>query len=133
VLPRTGRLDFVAPALDAATGTQEFRAVFDNTDRLFMPGQFVRVRLAGFARDSALAVPLRAVQSGLGRQFVYVVGAGDTAVARDVHPGPWSAGLWIIDQGLQPGDRVIVDGLQKVIPGRPVRPVPLADSSLSVR
>ena len=133
VLPRTGRLDFVAPALDAATGTQEFRAVFDNADRTFMPGQFVRVRLSGFARDSALAVPLRAVQSGLGRQFVYVVGPGDTAVARDVHPGPWSAGLWIIDQGLKPGDRVIVDGAQKVAPGRPVRPVPLADSSVSAR
>jgi membrane fusion protein (multidrug efflux system) len=131
VLPRTGRLDFVAPALDAATGTQEFRAVFDNADRLFMPGQFVRVRLTGFARDSALAVPLRAVQSGLGRQFVYVVGPGDTAAARDVHPGPWSAGLWIIEQGLRPGDRVIVDGMQKVIPGRPVRPVPLADSAAS--
>jgi membrane fusion protein (multidrug efflux system) len=128
-LARVGRLDFVAPALDAGTGTQEFRAVFENADRLFMPGQFVRVRLAGFARDSALAVPLRAVQSGLGRQFVYVVGAGDTAVVRDVHPGPWSAGLWIIDKGLQPGDRVIVDGTQKVMPGRPVRPVPLADSS----
>ena len=85
-----GKLDFVAPALDAETGTQEFRSVFANADRLLMPGQFVRVRLAGFARDSALAVPLRAVLSGLGRQFVYVVGAGDTAVARDVHPGPWS-------------------------------------------
>ena len=133
VLPRTGRLDFVAPALDASTGTQEFRAVFDNADRVLMPGQFVRVQLAGFARDSALAVPLRAVQSGLGRQFVYVVGPGDTAVARDVHPGPWSAGLWIIDQGLKPGDRVIVDGMQKVAPGRPVRPVPLADSSVAGR
>ena len=133
LLPRTGRLDFVAPALDASTGTQEFRAVFDNADRVLMPGQFVRVRLAGFARDSALAVPLRAVQSGLGRQFVYVVGAGDTAVARDVHPGPWSAGLWIIDRGLKPGDRVIVDGMQKVAPGRPVRPVPLADSSVAGR
>jgi membrane fusion protein, multidrug efflux system len=129
VLPRVGRLDFVAPALDASTGTQEFRAVFQNADRLLMPGQFVRVRLTGFARDSALAVPLRAVQSGLGHQFVYVVGPGDTAVARDVRPGPWSAGLWIIDQGLQAGDRVVVDGTQKVMPGRPVRPVPLADSS----
>lgn len=133
VLPRTGRLDFVAPALDVSTGTQEFRAVFDNADRTLMPGQFVRVRLGGFARDSALAVPLRAVQSGLGRQFVYVVGPGDTAVARDVQPGPWSGGLWIIDKGLQPGDRVIVDGTQKVIPGRPVRPVPLADSSTAGR
>jgi membrane fusion protein (multidrug efflux system) len=129
VLPRTGRLDFVAPALDAATGTQEFRALFPNADRLLMPGQFVRVRLVGFARDSALAVPLRAVLSGLGRQFVYVVGPGDTVAIRDVRPGPWSAGLWIIDQGLQPGDRVIVDGTQKVMPGRPVHPVPLADSS----
>jgi membrane fusion protein (multidrug efflux system) len=105
--------------------------VFGNADRLLMPGQFVRVRLVGFARDSALAVPLRAVLSGLGRQFVYVVGAGDTAVVRDVHPGPWSGNLWIIDQGLQPGDRVIVDGTQKVVPGRPVRPVPL-DSTGSI-
>lgn len=129
VLPRTGRLDFVAPALEAATGTQEFRALFPNGDRLLMPGQFVRVRLVGFARDSALAVPLRAVLSGLGRQYVYVVGPGDTAMIRDVHPGPWSGSLWIIDQGLHPGDRVVVDGTQKVIPGRPVRPVPLADSS----
>ncbi len=131
LLPRTGQLDFVAPALDAETGTQEFRSVFANADRILMPGQFVRVRLVGFARDSALAVPLRAVLSGLGRQFVYVVGAGDTAVARDVHPGPWSGGLWIIDRGLRPGDRVIVDGTQKVMPGRPVRPVPLADSSVA--
>lgn len=133
LMPRTGKLDFVAPALDAETGTQEFRSVFANADRILMPGQFVRVRLAGFARDSALAVPLRAVLSGLGRQFVYVVGAGDTAVARDVHPGPWSGGLWIIDKGLRPGDRVIVDGTQKVMPGRPVRPVPLADSSVAAR
>jgi membrane fusion protein, multidrug efflux system len=128
VLPRTGRLDYVAPALDAATGTEEFRATFDNADRLLVPGQFVQVRLVGFARDSALAVPLRAVLSGMGRQFVYVVGPGDTAVARDVHPGPWSGNLWIIDQGLTPGDRVVVDGVQKVIPGHLVKPVPLATS-----
>ena len=128
-LPRAGRLDFVAPALDAATGTQEFRALFQNTDRLLMPGQFVRVQLVGFARESALAVPLRAVQSALGRQFVYVVGPGDTAATRDVHPGSWSGNLWIIEQGLKPGDRVIVDGIQKVAPGRPVRPTLLADSA----
>jgi len=129
VLPRTGRLDFVAPALDAATGTQEFRAVFANGDRLLVPGQAVRVRLVGFARANALAVPERAVQTGLGRQFVYVVGPGDTARARDVVPGPWAGDRWIIDRGLQPGDRVIVDGVQKVGPGRPVRPSPLADSA----
>jgi len=129
VLPRTGRLDFVAPSLNAATGTQEFRAVFQNPDRLLMPGQFVRVRLVGFARDSALAVPQRAVQTGMGRQFVYVVGKGDTVQTRDVQTGPWAGDRWIIDRGLAPGDRVIVDGIQKVAPGRPVKPVPLADSA----
>lgn len=129
VFPETGHLDFVAPSLDAATGTQEFRAVFPNPDRLLVPGEFVRVRLVGFARDSALAVPARAVQTGLGRQFVYVVGPGDTAVVRAVQTGPWSGHLWIIERGLDPGDRVIVDGVQKVAPGRPVKPVPLADST----
>ena len=90
LLPTVGRLDFVAPALDAATGTQEFRAVFQNADQRLVPGQFVRVRLQGFQRDSAFAVPQRAVQQGLGRQFVYVVGEGDTVRIRDVQPGPWS-------------------------------------------
>lgn len=129
LFPRTGKLNYVAPALDPATGTEEFRAVFSNGDGFLVPGQFVRTRLSGFVQDSALAVPLRAVQSGMGRQFVYVVGAGDTAVSRDVRPGPWSGNLWIIEQGLKPGDRVVVDGTQKVIPGHPVRPVPLSDSS----
>jgi membrane fusion protein (multidrug efflux system) len=131
-LPRTGRLDFVAPSLDAVTGTQEFRAVFQNPDRVLVPGQFVQVRLTGFNRDSALAVPQRAVQQALGRQFVYVVGPGDTVAARDVQPGPWSGNLWIIDQGLAAGDRVIVDGTQKAAPGRPVRAVALADSVTAV-
>jgi membrane fusion protein, multidrug efflux system len=127
-LPRAGKLDFVAPSLDAATGTQEFRALFRNPDHLLVPGQFVRVRLHGFVRDSALAVPQRAVQQALGRQFVLVVGTGDTVAARDVEPGPWSGTLWIIDKGLNPGERVVVDGTQKAVAGHPVRPVPLADS-----
>ncbi len=131
MLPRTGRLDYVAPVQDAATGTQEFRAIFENPDRLLMPGQFVRVRLVGFARDSALAVPQRAVQTSLGRQFVYLVAPGDTVAARDVQPGPWSGDRWIIDKGLLPGDRVIVDAVQKVAPGRPVRPMPQGDTALA--
>lgn len=129
ILPRTGRLDFVAPSLDAATGTQEFRATFQNPDHLLMPGQFIQVRLLGFTRDSAIAVPQRAVQTGLGRQFVYVVGAGDTVQARDIQPGQWSGNLWIITSGLNAGDRVIVDGVQKVAPGRTVSPKPLVDST----
>jgi len=131
LLSSVGRLDFIAPALNPTTGTQEFRAVFRNADRFLTPGEFVRVRLLGFERDSAFAIPQRAVQTGLGRQFVYVVSAGDTVRIRDVHTGQWSDGEWIIDQGLAAGDRVVVDGLQKAVPGRPVKPVPLADSTAS--
>jgi membrane fusion protein (multidrug efflux system) len=128
-LPRVGRINFMAPSLDSASGTQEFRAQFSNADRRLLPGQFVRVRLEGFERPNALAVPQRAVQQGLGRQFVYVVGVGDTVTARDVSPGQWSGNLWIIESGLAAGDRVVVDGIQKVAPGRVVKPVPATDSS----
>jgi membrane fusion protein (multidrug efflux system) len=129
LLPRTGRLDFVAPSLDVTTGTQEFRALFDNPDRVLVPGQFVRARLIGFRAEGALTVPVRAVQTTLGRQFVYVVAAGDTVRARDIDPGAWSGDRWIIRGGLKAGDRVVVDGMQKVAPGRPVRPVAFVDSS----
>jgi membrane fusion protein (multidrug efflux system) len=132
-LPRTGRLNFVAPSLDPSSGTQEFRAIFANPDHVLVPGEFVRVRLSGFIQSNAVAVPIRAVQTALGRQFVYVVGPGDTAAARDVEPGHWSGNLWIIEQGLRSGDRVIVDGVQKVFPGRMVRPVPLEDSAALAR
>jgi membrane fusion protein (multidrug efflux system) len=128
MLHRTGSLDFVAPSLDPATGTQEFRALFRNPEHLLVPGQFVRVALLGFTRDSALTVPQRAVQQALGRQFVYVVGKGDTVATRDVETGRWSGKNWIIDKGLSPGERVVVDGVQKVAAGQPVHPVPLADS-----
>ncbi|MFL5493829.1 MAG: efflux RND transporter periplasmic adaptor subunit, partial [Gemmatimonadales bacterium] len=129
LLSRVGRLNFVAPSLDATTGTQEFRAEFRNPDRRLVPGQFVRVRLSGFTRDSAFTVPQRAVQQALGRQFVLVVGRGDTVATRDVQPGPWSGNRWIIEKGLATGDRVVVDGAQKAAPGARVRPVTAVDTT----
>ncbi len=131
LLPRVGHINFMSPSLDSASGTQEFRAQFDNGDHRLVPGQFVHVRLDGFSRSSALAIPQRAVQQGLGRQYVYVVGVGDTVTSRDVTPGPWSGSLWIIDSGLAPGDRVVVDGVQKIAPGRVVKPVTMIDSTTS--
>jgi membrane fusion protein (multidrug efflux system) len=119
----------MAPSLDSVSGTQEFRAQFTNADHRLLPGQFVRVRLEGFQRSDALAVPQRAIQQGLGRQFVFVVGPGDTVTARDVKTGSWSGNLWLVDSGLVAGDRVVVDGIQKVAPGRVVKPVLLADSA----
>jgi membrane fusion protein (multidrug efflux system) len=128
-LPGTGRLDYVSPSVDPGTGTLEFRASFDNRDLTLVPGQFVRVQLEGFERDSVLAVPRRAVQQSLDKQFVLVVGKGDTVAARDVETGTWSGDWWVVESGLRPGDRVVVDGVQKAAPGRPVRPVALADSA----
>ena len=124
--PRGGRLDYVSPSVDPGTGTLELRASFDNRDRSLVAGQFVRVRLHGFERDSALAVPRRAVQQSLDRQFVLVVGKGDTAQARNVETGTWSGDWWIIESGLQAGERVVVEGVQKAAPGQPVRPVMLS-------
>lgn len=125
-LGRAGVLDYVDPVLDPATGTQEFRARFSNDDRVLVPGQFVRVRLEGFARDSAITVPQRAVQQQLGRRVVYVVGAGDTVQVRDVEVGPWTGDRWVITGGLAVGDRVIVDGIQKTGPGAVVTPTPVS-------
>lgn len=127
--PSVGRLDFIDPVVDPATGTQQFRAEFPNKDRLLVPGQFVRVRLLGLIRDSAIVVPQRAVLQQLGRQTVYLIGAGDTVHVKDVVATGWTANLWVIESGLVAGDRVIVDGVQKVGPGAKVHPVPVADSS----
>ena len=130
-LPRKGKLDYVSPSVDPATGTQELRASFANDDLGLVPGQFVRVRLQGFEHDSALAVPRRAVQQSLDHQFVLVVGKGDTVTTRDIQTGTWSGDWWIIEHGLEPGDRIVVDGVQKAVPGSPVRPVALPDSAVA--
>ena len=98
---------------------------------MLVPGQFVRVRLDGFEQDSALAVPRRAVQQSLDRQFLLVVGKGDTVAARDIDTGTWSGDWWIIERGVRAGERVVVDGVQKAQPGQPVRPVALADSAVT--
>lgn len=121
----TGKLDFIAPVVDSATGTQEFRAQFANHDHLLVPGEFVRVRLLGLTRDSAILIPQRAVVPSLGQQTVYVVGGGDTIAARTVRATAWMGQRWLIDSGLVAGDRIVVDGVQKVRPGGVVHPVPV--------
>lgn len=128
-LDRTGTLDYVAPVLDQATGTREYRARFTNADRRLVPGSFVRVHLDGFTRPGVVTVPQRAVQQQLGRQVVYIVGPGDTVKVRDVRVGPWVGDRWIIDSGLVVGDRVIVDGFQKTGPGAVVNPSEAATAS----
>jgi membrane fusion protein (multidrug efflux system) len=125
-LPRTGVIDYVDPVMEPGSGTQEIRARFTNTDRLLVPGQFVRVRLEGFVLGDALTVPQRAVQQQLGRRVIYLVGPGDTVLARDIEVGSWTGDRWVVTSGLSVGDRVIVDGIQKTGPGAVVNPVPVA-------
>src|SRR2546429_370520 len=134
LLPAAGELNFADLALQPATGTLQLRAQLKNPQHILLPGQFVRVRLLGLKRPSAILVPQRAVQQGLGGAFVYVVGDSGKVAARDVVATSWDAGSWLIEHGLQPGDRAVVDGVQKVAPGQPARPVayrPAADSAAS--
>jgi len=131
VYPRTGTLNFTDLALQPATGTQELRAELENPQHLLLPGQFVRVRLLGLKHPGAILVPQRAVQQGLGGAFVYLLDAGDKVATRSVIATAWDGGSWLIAQGLAAGDRIVVDGLQQVAPGSPVRAVayqPAADS-----
>jgi membrane fusion protein (multidrug efflux system) len=123
VMPHNGKLNFVDQALQPVTGTLQLRAEFPNAERALLPGQFVRVRLLGIQRVGAILVPQRAVQQGLGGTSVYVLDATSKPVVRDVQASSWQGGRWIIESGLQPGDRVVVDGIQKLAPGQPVRPV----------
>jgi len=126
--PSIGRLDFIDPVVDPATGTQQLRAEFANRERLLVPGQFVRVRMHGLVLDSAIVIPQRAVMLQMGRQTVYLV-RGDSVVAHDVVARGWTGEQWLIEEGLAPGDRVIVDGIQKVGPGAKVKAVPAADTT----
>ncbi len=128
-LPSKGQLDFADLSLDSRTGTQQFRAEFRNPDRILLPGQFVRVRILGVTRSNAILVPQRAVLQGLSGAFVYVLTEGDTARARTVTASNWEGDGWVIDSGLSAGERVVVDGTQRVIAGRPARVVASADSA----
>jgi membrane fusion protein (multidrug efflux system) len=123
VFPGTGTLNFADLALQPTTGTNQLRATFPNRRHVLLPGQFVRVRVLGFQRPGAILVPQRAVQQSLGGSFLYVVGDRDRVAARSVVATGWQDGAWFIEQGLGAGDRVIIDGIQKVGPGQRVKPV----------
>ena len=98
------------------------RAVLPNPDRVFTPGLFARVQLEGNRASPALLVDDRAVLTDQDRKYVYVVGADNLAARRDVSLGRMAEGLRVVTAGLKPGDRVVVDGVQKIFfPGMPVK------------
>lgn len=121
-----GRVDFLDNQLERSTGTIRVRAVLDNAERRFTPGLFARVQLPGSGEFRAVLIDDKAVLTDQDRKYVYVIDKDGKAQRRDVQLGrSTDDGLRIVQQGLAAGDRVIVDGVQKVfMPGMPVQVKP---------
>ena len=119
-----GHLQLVDNQVDARTGTVRVRAVFQNADGNLMPGQFARVRMGRVKAEPAVLISERAVGTDQSKRFVMVVGADDKVSWREVRLGAEAQGLRIVTQGLAPGERIVVEGLQRVRPGMLVAPQP---------
>lgn len=125
--PHQGQLDFVDNQINADTGTLRYRAVLPNPNGAFRPGQFARVEMPVAQLDEAMLVNRKAVLANQDRRFVYVVGDDDTVMPRQVQLGREVGDLVVVREGLRAGERVIVNGTQKVFaPGMPVAPNPIA-------
>lgn len=131
VYPHEGQLDFADVGLQEETGTLQGRFVFPNPEggfspgqSYFYPGQFVRIRLKGYIRTDAILIPQRAVQQGPTGTFVNMVGPEDKIEVREVRATSWKGSDWLIEEGLQPGERVVVEGFHRIQPGVQVNPVP---------
>jgi len=120
-----GVLDLLDVGLKTDTGSRQARVVFPNPERVLLPGQFVRVRFKGTLKTGAILVPQRAVQQGAKGSIVFVVGKDDKVEMREIMATSWQGNQWIVEEGLHVGDRIIVEGLHKIAPGAPVKPVPV--------
>ncbi|MGW9331395.1 efflux RND transporter periplasmic adaptor subunit [Bosea sp. NPDC055594] len=129
--PVSGHLSFVDNGIDAATGTVRVRAIFDNKDDALLPGQFVRLRMGQAKSEPALVINERAVGTDQNKKFVFVVGKDHKAVWREVTLGAAAEGLRIVTSGLEAGEQIVVNGLQRIRPGASVAPeqVPMAERS----
>jgi len=119
---RSGKLQLVDNQVDARSGTVRLRAVLDNKDGSLMPGQFARLRLGQASEHRALLVSERAIGTDQSKRFVYVVGLGNKVEYREVSLGSAVQGMRIVSSGLRAGERVVVNGVQRVRPGIQVAP-----------
>lgn len=121
--PHAGRLEFVDNRVDTRSGTARLRAVLDNRDGRLAPGLFARVKIGDSSRPrKAVLVSDRAIGTDQSKRFVLVVNGGGTAQYREVKPGRIVDGLRVVEEGLKPGELVVVNGLQRVRPNTPVTP-----------
>jgi membrane fusion protein (multidrug efflux system) len=128
--PYKGRYDFAERAITASTGTLLIRALFPNPQKLLRPGLNVRVRAVYAEIPNALLVPQRAVIELLGKTFVMVIAPGDKTEQRRVELGERTGEFWIVMSGLKPGERIVVDGLQKAPAGTRVVPTMITEAQL---
>ncbi len=117
VFPHRGRLDVIERAVDPTTGTLTGQFAFPNPERLLRPGQYGKARFVTDVKEGAVVVPQLAVQEIQGLYSVMVVKPDATVEQRMVKAGERVGNLWVIDSGLKPGEKVIVEGLQRVQPG----------------
>ena len=123
--PAEGRVIVVNREIDQRTGTIEVKGAFPNPNNTLRPGQYARIRAVVDVRKQALLVPERAVSDLQGMDQVAVVGPDNKIELRTVEAGPTADGLRVIEKGLSPGDRVVVEGLQKIRAGVTVDPKPV--------
>jgi len=127
VYPELGSVSVANREVDVQTGTMMVVNLFPNPKGLLRPGQYAKVRVATETKVGAIVVPQRSVQELQGTYQVAVVDADNKVAIRGVKAGARAENLWVIDEGLQPGERVVVEGVQKVRDGLIVNPVTTPD------
>jgi membrane fusion protein (multidrug efflux system) len=133
VYPHRGRALLVNREVDSRTGTIQVRAEFPNPGNVLRPGQYARIRAVTEVRKGALLIPQRAVAELQGVYQVGLVGPDNKVTVKAVNLGPQVAEAWIVESGLQVGDNVIVDGLQRVRNGMTVAPTPFKDTQANAQ
>lgn len=121
VYPVAGRITFIDKAVNPGTSVVEARAEFENKDLFVLPGQFVRVTISGATLVDAVLVPQKAVLQTQKGTMVIVVGENDTAEIRPVVLSDNLGNDYLLESGLKPGERIVVEGTNKAVPGKPVR------------
>jgi membrane fusion protein, multidrug efflux system len=124
--PLPGTIDYASNRINPSTGTITITANFPNPEGVLLPGQFVRIHLQRGAAERRLRIPQQSVLEDMQGRYVFVVGDDDTVARRNVVLGQRDGIYWVVESGLEEGDRVIVNGIQKVRSGMPVTASPVA-------
>lgn len=125
-----GRITEVNRALSNNTGTLTVKALFENPNRVLLPGMFAHVQATAGTRDNAILIPQRAVTEMMYKKFVYVIGADNTVEMREVTLGPRVGRLWMVESGLNGDETLVVEGTGKITAGALVNPEPMTEAEL---